>query len=66
MGQIVAFRTTKQRRRAPQSGGAMILFFTGVRYERARDEDPSPLVEADLRRQRGKRKGFGGKRQRRS
>ena len=66
MGQIVAFRTPKQPRRAPQPGGAMILFFTGVRYERARDEDPSPLTEANPRRQRGKQKGFGGKRQRRS
>jgi hypothetical protein len=67
MGEIVAFQAPKRRSLTPPSGGAAILFFTGVRYQRAIDEPTAPFVEADARRNRGKRKGdSAGKRRRRS
>jgi hypothetical protein len=39
MGELVAFRAQQREPRSgtPRSGGAEILFFTGVRYMRAED-----------------------------
>jgi len=41
MGEIIAIRAQKRRSPVASSGGAEILFFTGVRYQRAIEEEPS-------------------------
>lgn len=62
MGEIVAFRRPKHRGRVPPTGGAEILFFTGVRYQRGIEPAPPPLAEPRPPRRDG---GGGGKRRRR-
>ena len=55
MGEIVAFRTPKPVVAVPPSGGAEILFFTGVRYQRGIEGAASPCraAPAAAGRQRG-------------
>ena len=45
MGEIIAIRAQKRRSPVAPSGGAEILFFTGVRYQRAIEEEPSSAAE---------------------
>ena len=45
MGEIYAIRAQKRRSPVTPSGGAEILFFTGVRYQRAIEEEPSSAAE---------------------
>lgn len=60
MGEIVAFRGPKNRARIPPHGGADILFFTGVRYQRGVEPAPSPIAEPRSPRRDGGRGGIGG------
>ena len=54
MGDLILFRPAGEARPgAPPSGGAEIVFFTGVRYERAR-EAPDAARPPDLPRAGGK------------
>jgi hypothetical protein len=50
MGEVVSFRApegqVRKSRAAVDAAGAEILFFTGVRYERAADPEPA-LAEGD-------------------
>lgn len=67
MAQIICFerRAQKRERVAPVEGGAQILFFLGVRYERMEDSYSSPLRGGDEPRQ-GETVGGGKKRKRRA
>ena len=54
MGDLILFRPAGEARRATApSGGAQILFFTGVRYERA-GKEPEAARPPDLPRAGGK------------
>jgi len=66
MGEIVAFRRPRHRGQVPPAGGAEILFFTGVRYQRGIEPSPPPFAEPLSPRRDGGRGGVGrGKRRRR-
>ena len=65
MGEIIAFRRRKHRDWVPLGGGAEILFFTGVRYQRGIEPAPPPLAEPRSPRQDGGRGGVGGGKRRR-
>ncbi len=62
MGEIIAIRAQKRRSPVASSGGAEILFFTGVRYQRAIEEEPSSAAEPRSPQPNG---GVGGGRRRR-
>lgn len=66
MGDLLAFRLPRRSVDAkPSRSGAQILFFTGVRYERRREDQPLALVTPDQP-QEGGNGGLGrGKRRRR-
>lgn len=65
MGEIIAFQTPKRRCRVAPSGGAQILFFTGVRYQRGIEDGPSPIAEPGSPREDGRRGRVGGGKRRR-
>jgi len=65
MGEIIAIRAQKRRSQVAPPGGAEILFFTGVRYQRAVDETPPPLDEPRSPEADGRRGGVGGGKRRR-
>jgi hypothetical protein len=62
MGDLVAFRTAKNRLRAPPAvgGTAKILFFTGVRYERATNDASAVVGDPCAPKRNGKRDRIGG------
>ena len=66
---LIPFRPAKRyRRMTPQYGGAQILFFTGVRYQRMSEDARTPTAQAacGVRRQgEGGGAGEGGRTRRR-
>jgi hypothetical protein len=65
MGEIVAFRRPKHNYQVPPKGGAEILFFTGVRYQRGIEHASSPVSEPRSPEQGGGSGGVGGGKRRR-
>jgi hypothetical protein len=61
MGEVVAFRApgrTARKDLEPPTGGAQILFFLGVRYERQEEsQGPQDAASPDEREGRGPRGG---------
>lgn len=67
MGEVIVIGFQKRQSRDLPAGSAEILFFTGVRYQRAVEEAPQPLNEPQPPEEDGKPGGVGGaKRRRRS
>ena len=65
---LIPFRPAKRySRMIPQDGGAQIVFFTGVRYQRMSEDARAPTTQAacDVRRKGEGRAGEGGRTRRR-